>query len=114
VLIDSTGKSPHDLADQYNLAEYLRLSEDIKKCLVIQATTHPVDAASAIRKFKMYGPAYLAVTKFDETERPGALLEVMAESSLPLTYLCMGQRVPEDLQEATLKNLVSRIFPANY
>lgn len=113
VLIDSTGKSPHDLADQYNLAEYLRLNEDIKKCLVIQATTHPADAGSAIRKFKMYGPDHLAVTKFDETERPGALLEVMAESSLPLTYLCMGQRVPEDLQEATLKNLVSRIFPQN-
>jgi flagellar biosynthesis protein FlhF len=111
VLIDSTGKSPHDLADQYNLAEYLRLNEEIKKCLVVQATTHPVDAGSAIRKFMAYGPSYLAVTKFDETERPGALLEVMAESSLPLAYLCMGQRVPEDLQQATLKNLVSRIFP---
>lgn len=113
VLIDSTGKSPHDLADQYNLAEYLRHNEDIKKCLVIQATTHPVDAASAIRKFKMYGPSYLAVTKFDETERPGALLEVLSESALPLAYFCMGQRVPEDLQEATLRNLVSRIFPNN-
>jgi flagellar biosynthesis protein FlhF len=114
VLIDSTGKSPHDLADQYHLAEYLRHNEDIKKCLVIQATTHPVDAASAIRKFQMYGPSYLAVTKFDETERPGALLEVISESSLPLAYLCMGQRVPEDLQDATLKNLVSRIFPNNW
>ncbi len=113
VLIDSTGKSPHDLADQYNLAEYLRHNEDIKKCLVIQATTHPVDAASAIRKFKMYGPSYLTVTKFDETERPGALLEVLSESALPLAYFCMGQRVPEDLQEATLRNLVSRIFPNN-
>jgi flagellar biosynthesis protein FlhF len=113
ILIDSTGKSPHDLADQYNLAEYLRLNDDIKKCLVIQATTHPADADSAIRKFKMYGPDYLAVTKFDETERPGALLEVMAESALPLVYFCMGQRVPEDLQEATLSNLVSRIVPKN-
>jgi flagellar biosynthesis protein FlhF len=114
ILIDSTGKSPHDLADQYNLAEYLRLNEEIKKCLVIQATTHPVDAASALRKFKMYSPSYLAVTKFDETERPGALLEVVAESKLPLAYLCMGQRVPEDLQEATLKNLVARIFPETF
>jgi flagellar biosynthesis protein FlhF len=113
VLIDSTGRSPHDLADQMNLAEYLRHNDDIKKCLVIQATTHPVDAASAMRKFATYGPDYLAVTKFDETERPGALLEAIAESQLPLAYFCMGQRVPEDLQEATLKNLVTRIFPDN-
>jgi flagellar biosynthesis protein FlhF len=113
VLIDSTGRSPHDLADQMNLAEYLRHNEDIKKCLVIQATTHPVDAASAMRKFATYGPDYLAVTKFDETERPGALLEAIAESELPLAYFCNGQRVPEDLQEATLKNLVTRIFPDN-
>ena len=111
VLIDSTGKSPHDLADQYALAEYLRHNDEIKKCLVLQANTHPVDAASAIRKFGLFGPDYLAITKFDETERPGALLEVAAESSLPLAYLCMGQRVPEDLQEATLGNLVSRILP---
>lgn len=111
VLIDSTGKSPHDLADQYALAEYLRHNDEIKKCLVLQANTHPVDAASAIRKFGLFGPDYLAITKFDETERPGALLEVASESSLPLAYLCMGQRVPEDLQEATLGNLVSRILP---
>jgi flagellar biosynthesis protein FlhF len=113
ILVDSTGKSPHDLADQYTLAEYLRHNDEIKKCLVLQANTHPVDAASAVRKFKIYGPDYLAVTKFDETERPGALLEVAAESTLPLAYFCMGQRVPEDLQEATLGNMVSRILPKN-
>ncbi len=113
ILVDSTGKSPHDLADQYTLAEYLRHNDEIKKCLVLQANTHPVDAASAVRKFNIYGPDYLAITKFDETERPGALLEVAAESSLPLAYFCMGQRVPEDLQEATLGNLVSRILPKN-
>jgi flagellar biosynthesis protein FlhF len=61
----------------------------------------------------MYGVDCLTITKFDETERPGALIEAIAESELPLAYFCMGQRVPEDLQEANLKNLVNRILPEN-
>lgn len=110
VLIDTTGKNPHDLADQYELSEYLRQNDEIRKYLAIQATTHPLDAIAAIRKFEMYGADSLILTKMDETMRPGAAVEVAAESSLPLAYLCMGQRVPEDLQIATAETLTARII----
>lgn len=110
VLIDTTGRNPHDLADQFELADYLDRRTDIRKCLAIQATTHPQDAIAAIRKFEMYGADCLALTKMDETTRPGALVEIAAESNLPLVYLCHGQRVPEDLQSATPESFVARIL----
>ncbi len=110
VLIDTTGRNPHDLADQHELSDYLKRHSEIRKCLAVQATTHPLDAIAAIKKFEMYGADCLAITKLDETTRPGAMLEVLAESNLPLTYLCMGQRVPEDLKVATPENFSVRVF----
>jgi flagellar biosynthesis protein FlhF len=110
VLIDTTGRNPHDLADQHELSDYLKRHTEIRKCLAVQATTHPIDAIAAVKKFEMYGADCLAITKLDETTRPGAMLELLAECGLPLTYLCMGQRVPEDIKVATPENFAARIF----
>jgi flagellar biosynthesis protein FlhF len=110
VLIDTAGRSPHDLADQYELCDYLQRRKDIRKCLTVQATTNPLDGIAAIRKFEMYGADCLAITKMDETTRPGAMLELAAESNLPLVYFGTGQRVPEDLQIAAPETFTARIF----
>ncbi|MEZ5425361.1 MAG: flagellar biosynthesis protein FlhF [Pyrinomonadaceae bacterium] len=110
ILIDTTGRNPLDLADQHELSDYLSRRKEIRKCLAVQATTHPGDALAAVKKFELYGADCLALTKLDETTRPGAMLELIAQSSLPLTYLCMGQRVPEDLKPATPENFAARIF----
>lgn len=110
VIIDTTGRNPHDLADQFEFSDFLQRRSDIRKCLVVQATTHPMDAIAAIRKFEMYGADCLAVTKLDETTRPGATLETILDSGLPLAYLGTGQRVPEDLQIATAESLTNRIL----
>ncbi|MBS1792343.1 MAG: flagellar biosynthesis protein FlhF [Acidobacteria bacterium] len=113
VLIDTTGKNPHDLADQYELSDYLRQRPEIRKCLAVQATTHPLDAVAGIRKFEMYGADSLILTKLDETLRPGAILEVIGDCAQPVAYLCNGQRVPEDMQTATPETLTNRIL-GNY
>lgn len=111
IIIDTTGRNPHDLADQFEFSDFLRRRGDIRKCLVFQATTHPIDAYAAIRKFDMYGADCLAVTKLDETTRPGAVLETIIDSGLPLAYLATGQRVPEDIFVATPETLARKILP---
>jgi flagellar biosynthesis protein FlhF len=110
VIIDTIGRSPHDLADQMELADYLRANDELVKCLTLQATIHPVDAQVAIRKFALYGANQLVLTKLDETARPGTTITVAAEAGLPLAYLCAGQRVPEDLERATAENFAARVL----
>jgi flagellar biosynthesis protein FlhF len=110
VLIDTTGRNPHDLADQHELSGYLHQHAEIRKCLAIQATTHPLDASASIKKYEMYGADCLAVTKMDETMRPGSLIQTIAESGLPLAYICAGQRVPEDLQIGCVESLTNQIL----
>lgn len=113
IIIDTTGRNPHDLADQFEFSDFLRRRSEIRKCLVVQATTHPADAFAAIKKFEMYGADCLAITKLDETTRPGAIMETIVNGKLPLAYLGTGQRVPEDLLVATSETLAGRIVPAN-
>jgi flagellar biosynthesis protein FlhF len=112
VFIDTAGRSPNDLADQLELADYLRESRDILKCLVLQATTHPADAMVAVKKFALFGSDHLVITKLDETTRPGAAVGAAADSSLPLAYICAGQRVPEDIQRANPTTFAARILRA--
>lgn len=111
VLIDTTGRSPHDLSDQSNLSTYLRERQDIIKCLALQATMHEDDAVLAAKKFAMYGINCLALTKLDESSRVGAAVQIAAQTMLPLAYLCSGQRVPEDLEQASAEAFAARLFP---
>jgi flagellar biosynthesis protein FlhF len=92
------------------LADYLRSNEQISKSLLIQATMHPVDATTAISKFGLFGVDNLMITKLDETSRPGAVISTIAESRLPLSYICTGQRVPEDIETATPHALASSVL----
>jgi len=105
VLIDTIGRSARDLADQLELADYLRGNDQIVKCLAIQATTHPTDATFAIDKFALFGIDEIVITKLDETGRPGAAICTAAAAQLPLAYLCTGQRVPEDIEKASAETL---------
>ncbi|MEP7075430.1 MAG: flagellar biosynthesis protein FlhF [Acidobacteriota bacterium] len=110
ILVDTTGRSPFDLVDQFELSDYLRQRPEIRKCLVIQATINSIDSSAAIKKFGVYGVDCVAVTKLDETLRPGSVIDAITENGLPLAYLCTGQRVPEDLQVATADSLTERIL----
>ncbi len=114
VLIDTAGRSPADLADEMELGSYLRECDDFLKMLVLPATTHPVDAHTAVRQFSMFGPNQLILTKMDETTRPGAAISVAGDSGLPLAYLCSGQRVPEDLERATPLSFAARVVRASF
>lgn len=112
VLIDTAGRGPNDLAEQMELADYLRTRRSIYKSLVISATTNTADAIVAAHKFSIFGVNRLVVTKLDETTRPGAVVGWASETKLPLLYLCAGQRVPEDLEIATTENCSARITRA--
>jgi flagellar biosynthesis protein FlhF len=109
VLIDTIGCSPADLSSQLELADYLRASEEITKCLVVQATTHYTDAMLAAQKYELYGASRLILTKLDETAYPANAVQIAADTAAPLIYFCAGQRVPEDLTLAAPDSLAAQL-----
>ena len=112
VLIDTAGRNPHDLAEEMELGDYLRERPNLLKLLVLPATTQSSDVQAAMRQFAIYGANRLVLTKLDETTRPGAAITAIANSHMPLVYLCAGQRVPEDFERATPLTLASYVVRA--
>jgi flagellar biosynthesis protein FlhF len=110
VLIDTAGRSPHDLADQYELSEFLRNESGLSKCLVLQATTNAPDILDVVAKYEFFGIDRLAVTKFDETTRPGLVLDALVQTEKPVAWLSAGQKVPEDLRAAAAESLAETIL----
>jgi len=105
VLIDTTGLGQRDT----RLAARLRrLAEDarIETCLVLSAQAQAKVQSEVLDAFRLAKPATAIVTKLDECDSLGGVLSAIMAHRLPLSFVCDGQRVPEDLHRARAESLV--------
>ncbi|MBN2644244.1 MAG: flagellar biosynthesis protein FlhF [Desulfuromonadaceae bacterium] len=101
ILIDTAGRSPKDDVSLQELASFLAVDESIETHLVLSATTREKDLYEIFGRFSSLSPRSLLMTKLDECEALGVLLNIHVRNNCPLSYLANGQKVPEDLVEAT-------------
>ncbi len=78
--------------------------------LCMPASVRWVDAVRTVKSFAAAKPDAIAVTKTDETDTPSGLVHAALASKLPLSMLCTGPRVPEDVEPATSSSVVERIL----
>jgi signal recognition particle GTPase len=93
------------LSEEDKLQEALR-SIMIRKVQVLSTTTREEGAEEMIRQFSMLALHSLWFTKLDESGSLASLFNLVVRSSLPLSYLTTGQRVPEDVEVATAERIV--------
>jgi len=106
LLLDTAGRSPSDAASR-DMLRVLTGRSDVRTHLVLAAST-PCDVARRIfDRFEDARPSRIVLTKLDEAESLAALLPVLREWQLPVSYLGTGQNVPEDLQRATAPALAA-------
>ncbi len=109
VLIDTAGGSQFNLEQINELKGVLGYANPHETLLVMSACTPLDDMRNIVSNFKCCNPTAVLFTKVDETRQYGALLSVMAESGLPLSYLSTGQNVPDDIciaSPAMVANLI--------
>jgi flagellar biosynthesis protein FlhF len=109
VLVDTAGRSRDDDSAR-EVLRMLGVSRAVRTHLVLAADT-PV--ASAKRVFAAYGearPTRVVLTKLDEAESISPLVGLLREWKLPISYLGIGQRVPEDLNRATAQLLAASVL----
>ncbi|MBA3974782.1 MAG: hypothetical protein C0504_11270 [Candidatus Solibacter sp.] len=107
LLIDTPGYGPGeaDLAAEW--ARFFRSRGDIEVQLVLNASTCFRDLESALAFWSSYSPSRLIFTRLDEASGCGSMLALAMNSGLPVSFLCSGQSVPEDIVPAALSRLVS-------
>ena len=58
----------------------------------------------------IFKPEGIIVSKLDEGTIYGAIFNVCQKAKLPLLYFTTGQRVPEDIEEATQERVAALIL----
>lgn len=108
VLIDTAGMGQRDIRLSEQLDTLMRNSRvDIQSYLVVSSTAQRRVVEEAIEHFKRIPLSGCILTKLDESIGLGELLSVTMQHSLPISYVTTGQRVPEDIEIATVESLIS-------
>ena len=109
LLVDTAGHSrPDDPA--YELLACLTDRPDVRAHLVLPASTSPSVADQLLERYAAGRPDCVVITKTDETDSLVPLLGVLHRHRLPISYLGTGQRVPDDLQDATAERLAADVL----
>ena len=89
------------------LAELGAAGPQLETALVLSASTQAGAIEETVARFANANPASCLLTKVDEAASLGGVLSVLTRAKLPISYVCEGQRVPEDLRPARALELVS-------
>ena len=106
VILDTAGVMPADAAIGRVMANARRTTYTL---LCMPASVRAHDAAFIAKQFAQCNATSLCITKLDETEAPAGLAHGIAGAELPISTLCNGPRVPDDIAAANATAVVDLI-----
>jgi flagellar biosynthesis protein FlhF len=110
ILIDTPGMSPSMLSEVgMDLATFLGRRQDIDTHLVLTATANQLVLEKAASRFAVCSPSRLIFTRLDEAETLGALFGLAIRCEKPLSFLCNGQLIPEDIEPASKRQVTDAL-----
>jgi len=112
ILIDTVGSSQHDKekVDRLNKFIHVNTFASIDVNLVLSATTKYEDLKDIWDNFSILPIDTCVFTKIDETKNLGNLFSLIYDIKKPVSYLSIGQEVPDDLMVADSEYLVKNIL----
>jgi flagellar biosynthesis protein FlhF len=109
ILIDTAGRSQRD---RFRILEMKRFFDGfpLTKHLVLSCNVRERNLEETVERFSCLGLDRLIFTKLDEATTFGTILNMAFLTEMPISYFTIGQRVPEDIREATPKIIAYLIF----
>ena len=108
VLIDTAGMNTRDPAGQEQLEMLQNCNIRMKKLLVLSTSSQRVLMEQAYSNLAPIGLNGMILTKVDEAGSLGEALALSIDKQLRVAYVSEGQRVPDDIEIAQRKDLISR------
>ena len=96
ILVDTAGRNPGDNSQVPSLIELFGNTQ-VEVHLAMSVSTRRYEVADVMARFKPLNPEAVVLTKCDEASVFGAVVNAVVGGSLPISYVTMGQRVPEDI-----------------
>lgn len=109
VLVDTTGRSSKNKMQISELRAFIDKTHSENLHLVMSCTTKNSDIKSIVEGYKVLNYNNIIITKLDETTTYGSILNILKEANKPLSYVSIGQNVPDDIKTLTAEELVNLI-----
>jgi flagellar biosynthesis protein FlhF len=114
IFVDTAGRSQLNKTQMDELSRFLIDYEPSEKHLVISVTSKSTDLRDVVKRFSKFGIDKLLFTKLDETTAFGPLLNIAVWSQKPISYLTMGQSVPQDIKIANQDKIAELILLGSF
>ncbi len=109
-LIDTPGISPSDRNELGELKHLLSRQPGIETHLVLRSDMTCADMLHTISRFSLLTPSRLLFTGGDEVVRITPVIETLIQSRIPATFIGIGQRVPQDIEELNAERLARAVW----
>lgn len=109
ILIDTAGRSHKNAEQMIELKSFLDVAEPSEIFLVLSASTKCKDMMEIVNRYSDIPINKLIFTKIDETSSHGAILNVISRTQKYLSYITVGQNVPDDIEVADPSKMVNMI-----
>ena len=113
ILVDTPGINHHNRTLIRELGTFFIKLPDPQIHLVLTATTKEKDLNATVAAFKELNINRVLITKIDETNTYGNLINFLTKTNIPLSYICSGRSVPDDIQPASIEKIINLLFESN-
>ncbi len=105
VVVDTAGRSQNNTRRLEELAEFTKAAGADETHLVLSTTVGDNVLRKTAQSFKALGPDRCILTKLDEAVTTGPIAGLSDRIGLPLSFITVGQEVPDDLEPARADRL---------
>jgi flagellar biosynthesis protein FlhF len=113
IIIDTPGMNPQNERLIREIKGYFEKLSDLQTHLVLSAPTKEKDLIAIADAFKRMNIHRLLFTKIDESTTCGNMVNLLIRTNIPLSFLCCGRKVPDDIEAGSIKKLVDLLFKSH-
>lgn len=110
VVVDTAGRSQHNTERLVELERMIAAANPSETHLVVSSTVSPKVIASTAQNFRVLRPDRCVLTKLDECVSTGVIARMEELVALPMSYVTVGQEVPDDLLIARASRLARAVL----
>lgn len=110
ILIDTTGRSSKNAMQISELRAFVEKVNTDNIHLVISCTTKNKDIYSIVEGYKQLKYNNVIITKLDETQSYGSIINILETAKKPVSFITTGQNVPDDIRKPSTKEISNLIL----
>jgi len=112
VLIDTAGNMGEESKKLQSIIEILEgsMGYKVQISLVLSATSKKIDLEKILEAFRGLNIQNFIFTKIDETSDLSDMINFLIKEKTPLSYLSIGQEIPEDLIVASKEYILNKFM----